>query len=54
MPSKVWVTPSRLEMDNSFHHTLYNGCNYLSILELQLNPVSKRDLWEPLLLTQIS
>ena len=29
-------------MDKLFHPTLYNGCNYLSMLGLKLNHVSKR------------
>ena len=32
-----------LGMDKWFHPTLYNGCNYLSILCLKLNHVSKRN-----------
>ena len=28
-------------MDKSFHHKLYKGCNYLSMLGLKLNYVSK-------------
>ena len=31
-----------LEMDKQFHPTHYNGCNYLSMLGLKLNHVSKR------------
>ena len=31
-----------LGMDKWFHTTLYNGCNYLSMLGLKLNHVSKR------------
>ena len=31
-----------LGMDKQFHPTLYNGCNYLSMLGLKLNHVSKR------------
>ena len=30
-------------MDKPFHSTLYNGCNYLSMLVLKINRVSKRD-----------
>ena len=30
-----------LGMDKLFHPTVYNGCNYLSMLGLMLNPVSK-------------
>ena len=30
------------EKDKQFHPTLYNGCNYLSMLGLKLNHVSKR------------
>ena len=32
-------------MDKWFHPTLYNGCNYLSMLGLKLNHVSKRGPW---------
>ena len=31
-----------LGMDKLFHHIHYNGCNYLSMLRLKLNHVSKR------------
>ena len=31
-----------LGMDKTFHPTFYNGCNYLSMLGLKLNRVSKR------------
>ena len=31
-----------LGMDKYFHPTLYNGCNYLSMMVLKLNRVSKR------------
>ena len=31
-----------LGMDKQFHPTFYNGCNYLSMLGLKLNHVSKR------------
>ena len=52
MPSHVWnditypftnlaVHRTPLGLDQSFHHTLYNGCNYLSILGLKLIHVSK-------------
>ena len=34
-----------LGMDKWFHSTLYNGCNYLSMLGLKLNHVSKRGPW---------
>ena len=36
-----------LGMDNLFHPTLYNGCNYLSKLGLMLIHVSKRGFWTP-------
>ena len=32
-------------MDKQFHPILYNGCNYLSMLGLKLNHVSKRGRW---------
>ena len=32
-------------MDKLFHPTLYNGCNYLSMLGLKVNHVSKRGHW---------
>ena len=31
----------RLGMDKSFHPTLYNKCNYVSVVELKLSHVSK-------------
>ena len=34
-----------LEMDKQFHPTVYNGYNYLSMLGLKLNHVSKRGHW---------
>ena len=34
-----------LGMDKWFHPILYNGCNYLSMLGLKLNHVSKRGYW---------
>ena len=54
-PSKVWdvitypiLKQQRLHrwslgMNTWFHPTFYNGCNYLSVLELKLNHVSKKD-----------
>ena len=53
MLSKVWikllinsststVQLLSLGMDKEFHPTLYNGCNYLSMVGLDLNHVSKR------------
>ena len=36
-----------LRMDKQFHPTFYNGCNYLSMLGLKLNHVSKRGHWYP-------
>ena len=54
MYNKVWdkiiypfpncngATVEVLEWDRWFHPTLYNGCNYLSMLGLKLNHVSKR------------
>ena len=33
-----------LKFRNGFHPTFYNGCNYLSMLGLKLNHVSKRGL----------
>ena len=38
-----------LGMDKKFHLTLYNGCNYLSMLGLKLNHISKRGPWRLLL-----
>ena len=32
-------------MDNQFHHTHHNGCNYLSMLGLKLIHASKNDHW---------
>ena len=34
-----------LGMDKLFHLTLYNGCNYLSMLGLKLNHTSKMGPW---------
>ena len=34
-----------LGMDKQFHPTLYNGCDYISMLGLKLMHVSKRDCW---------
>ena len=34
-----------LGMGKSFHPTFYNGCDYLSLLGLKLNHVSKRGHW---------
>ena len=57
MPSKVWdeitypfpnfsgCAVEVWKMDKLFHTTLYNWCNYLSILWLKLINVSKRGLW---------
>ena len=36
-----------LGMDKLFHPTVYNECNYLSMLGLKLNHVSKRGPWCP-------
>ena len=36
-----------LGMDKQFRQTFYNGCNYLSMLGLKLNHVSKRGHWGP-------
>ena len=33
---------TRSSLDKQFHPTHYNGCNYLSMLGLKLNPVSNR------------
>ena len=33
------------KMDKLFHHAIYNECNYLFMLELELIPVSKRGPW---------
>ena len=35
-----------LGMDKWFHPTVYNGCNYLSMLGLKLNHVSKSGHWQ--------
>ena len=37
------ATPLKLQMEKLFHPTLYNGCNYLSILGLKSIRVSKKD-----------
>ena len=37
-----WLYCWSLGMDKEFHPTLYNGCNYLSMLGLKLNLISKR------------
>ena len=44
MPSKMWdeITYPFLNFNGA---TLYNGCNYLSMLGLKLNHVSKRGHW---------
>ena len=34
-----------LGMDKKFHPIVYNECDYLSMLGLKLNPVSKRGPW---------
>ena len=34
-----------LGLDKKFHSTLSNGCNYLSMLRVKLNHVSKRGPW---------
>ena len=39
------VASLKFGMGKLFHPTLYNGCNYLSILGLKLNHVSKRGYW---------
>ena len=38
-----WLHHWSLGMDKSFHPTLYNGCNYLSMMTLKLNHVSKKE-----------
>ena len=50
MPSKVWdeitypFVSSKLKLRNGwFHPTLYNGCNYLSMLPRKLSHFSKRN-----------
>ena len=40
-----WCNRWNLVMEKLFHLTLYNGCNYLSMLEVKLMPVGKRGLW---------
>ena len=44
LPGKVWdeITYAFMNFIGAIHPTLYNGCNYLSMLELKLNQVSKR------------
>ena len=32
-------------MDKKFHPTVYDGCNYLPMLGLKINHVSKRGPW---------
>ena len=39
-----WLHHWSLGMDKQFHLKLYNGCNYLSMLGLKLNHVSKKGL----------
>ena len=41
-PKLQWLYHWSLGMDKQFHPTFYNGCNYLSMLGLKLNHVSKR------------
>ena len=38
------AAPSKLEMNNWFNHTFWNGCNVSFILGLTLNHVSKKDI----------
>ena len=45
IPKLQWLHHWSLGMDKQFHPTLYNGCNYLSMLGLKLNRVSKRGYW---------
>ena len=47
-----WSTPKlqrlrswSLGIDKSFQHTLYNGCDYVSMLGSKLNHVSKKGYW---------
>ena len=40
------VQPLKFGMDKQFHPTLYNGCNYLSMLGIKLNHASERGPWE--------
>ena len=49
MPSKVqdeitylFLNFNSCTVDKWFHLTLYNGCNYLFMMDLQLNHVSER------------
>ena len=41
-PKLQWCNLWSLEMDKLFHHILYNGCNYLSILGLKSIYVKKK------------
>ena len=40
VPKLLWL--HKFRMDKWFHPAFYNGCNYLSMLGLKLNHVSKR------------
>ena len=42
IPKLVWLHCWSLVMDNQFHPTLCNGCNYLSMLGLKIINVSNR------------
>ena len=40
-----------LVVDKWFHHTLYDGCSYQSMLGLKLNHISKRGPWRTVLMS---
>ena len=40
-PQTSTVVPLKFGINKWFHHTLYNGCNYLTMLGLKSNHVSK-------------
>ena len=44
-PSINYGATVEIGMDKQFHPTLYNGHNYLSVVGLKLNHVSKRGPW---------
>ena len=41
IPKLQWLDGLIVGMDKKFNPTLYNGCNYVSMLWLKLNRVSK-------------
>ena len=50
IPKLQWLHNWSFGMDKQFYPTYYNGCNYLSMLGLKLNHVSKRGPWSIILL----